>query len=94
MRKLPDSFVTIFEMITVDELRRYPTLHHWLNRELDREHLAGLSAEACKARRLAQIRLCHAKAKRARQVAKLAADKPTHRDGRDWLEVGVHILNV
>jgi hypothetical protein len=43
----------------------WPNLDSWLSRPLERGHVAALSTEAKKARKRAQIRICHAKRRRA-----------------------------
>ena len=56
------SIRTILELVE----GYWPTLDSWLSRPLHREHVAALSPDAKKERKRAQIRLCHAKKRRAR----------------------------
>jgi hypothetical protein len=60
--RLPIS-IAIFEMLTADELHRFPTLDHWLTRPLSKPHAEGLSPEVKRHRRLAQVRMCRWRAK-------------------------------
>jgi hypothetical protein len=55
------SIRTILELVE----GYWPNLTEWLARPLPKAHVAALSPEAMKARRRAQVRLCHAK-RRAR----------------------------
>jgi hypothetical protein len=95
MRKLPISPSTLFELLTADELARYPTLDHWLTRELPRAHVEGLSKEAKRHRKLAQIRACRARQKMAKAVARL--DGPTMTAGgisRDVLTLEPRLIHA
>ena len=92
-RRLPISITTVFEMLTASEFERHPTLDSFLTPELSREHLAGLSKEAKKARRLAQIRMCHARQKRRRELAKVASRVATG-CRRDINVYEQHIINA
>ena len=58
MKRLPITLSTVFEMLTADELHRFPTLDHWFCRPLSKPHAEGLSPEAKRRRRLAQVRMC------------------------------------
>jgi hypothetical protein len=58
------SIRTILELVE----GYWPNLDAWLSRPLPREHVAALSPEAKKARRWAQIRVCHAKRRSARHI--------------------------
>jgi hypothetical protein len=66
--RLPIS-LAIFEMLTADELHRFPTLDHWLTRPLSKLQAEGLSPEAKLHRRLAQVRACRHRQKLAKAVA-------------------------
>jgi hypothetical protein len=68
MKRLPIS-ITVFEMLTADELHRFPTLDHWLTRPLSKPHAEGLSPEAKRHRRLAQTRLYRSRQKLEQSVA-------------------------
>jgi hypothetical protein len=89
-KRLPIQLATVFELMTVDEVQRYPTLDHWLTRELSREHAAALSSEAKRHRRLAQVRLCRARAKHERALASLYVAIPT--TARDVLDLRPRLL--
>ena len=95
-RRLPISITTVFEMLTASEFERHPTLDSFLTRELSREHLAGLSKEAKKARRLAQTRLCRYRQKMAKAVARLdsspANDATSRHPTRDIIDVRSPVL--
>jgi hypothetical protein len=57
----PPSLRTILELVE----GYWPNLDAWLSRPLDRAHVAALSPDAKKARKRAQIRVCHANKRRA-----------------------------
>lgn len=91
--KLVPSVVAIFDLATIDDLHHFPTLDDWLVRPLWRKHAEALSPEAKQTRRLAQIRVCRARKKLARQVA--AHDAPTMTAGgalRDIIRTEPDIL--
>jgi hypothetical protein len=66
------------------ELSGYADLDSWLARPMPREQVQALSAAARRHRRLAQLRICHAKRTPEKTISDGRSPLPK---GRDWLDV-------
>jgi hypothetical protein len=90
MKRLPISITAVFEMLTASEFKQYPTLDHWLCRQLEKPHAEGLSPEAKRHRRLAQTRLCRARQKMVKAVAR--HDATSRHPTRDIIDLSPVII--
>jgi hypothetical protein len=86
--------VTIPPVTILMEMGGYGSLTEWLARPLPKEHVAALSPEARRERKRAQVRLCKAKARRERQLKKIAEADAIRAAGRDILDLSPRVLGL
>jgi hypothetical protein len=86
--------VTIPPVTILMEMAGYGSLTEWLARPLPKEHVAALSPEARRERKRAQVRLCKAKARRERQLKKIAEADAIRAAGRDILDLSPRVLGL
>jgi hypothetical protein len=86
--------VTVPPVTILLEMAGYSSLTEWLARPLPKEHVRVLSPEARRERKRAQVGVCKAKARRERQLKKIAEADAIKAVGRDILDLSPRVLGL